>query len=157
MDLSAYKVADVVRWLEIRETVGRPMPDTVAELLIDMGHSSLLARLASGLPPLPDPPPVAFSYPQYAWAETGEGTPFEVRYDAKRGELLVDQCWWRVFEILSHQEWLVGYYAPRRSQTVHPSRWRVWRTGEANGRATWALKRITAPPAPAEGAPGLSG
>lgn len=39
----------------------------------DMFHSSLLQRLLEGQPPLPLPPPKAFSYPWYSLIERGEG------------------------------------------------------------------------------------
>ena len=44
----------------------------------DVQHSALLQRLLSGKKPLPLPPPLAMSYPNYSLVENGRDTPFEV-------------------------------------------------------------------------------
>jgi hypothetical protein len=59
----------------------------------DADHSSLLRRLLSGKPALPDPPPLRYSYPDYGLAE---GEPTEVREvwdrDPARDGDVIDEC-----------------------------------------------------------------
>lgn len=55
----------IKKWLEIREKYHSNFLSTPSQLRADIDHSALLRRLISGRAPLPDPPPLKWSYPVY--------------------------------------------------------------------------------------------
>ena len=55
----------LLRWLRIRADNGKPFPESLGQLEVDIDHSALLRRLLSGKEPLPQPPPLKHSYPDY--------------------------------------------------------------------------------------------
>lgn len=72
-ELSPKQIKEIFkRWLEIRlkwqgekyEYFDTRLPFT-AQLIADIDHSSLLQRLLEGKEPLPEPPPLKYSYPDY--------------------------------------------------------------------------------------------
>ena len=64
-------VACLVKWLEVREQEGKPFPASLGQLKVDIDHSALLRRLLDGKQPLPHPPPLKHSYPDYEAVEGG--------------------------------------------------------------------------------------
>ena len=55
----------LLRWLEIRQQEGKPFPISLFNLKADIDHSALLQRLLAGKEPLPHPPLLKHSYPDY--------------------------------------------------------------------------------------------
>jgi hypothetical protein len=101
----------VARWLEIGYPNEAPTP-------ADAWHSALLGRLLAGKDPLPEPPPLAFSYPWYGLIENGraegyfdlhvypEGVPI---YSDNKPSVMICQSRWVIEQALSHGEYIVVY------------------------------------------------
>ena len=87
----------IKRWLEIREKFEDRAKDRgFSQLRADIDHSALLHRLLEGKEPLPEPPPLKNSYPDYNSVE-GEKP---------------DHPWWPAFK------------APEKCQSCQPGhRW----------------------------------
>jgi hypothetical protein len=78
----------------------------------------LLVRLLSGRDPLPEPPPLAFSYPWYQLIEQGwdegymdigvypEGVPV---YQDEQPSIMICQARWLIEEKVSATEWIVAW------------------------------------------------
>src|SRR5262249_3180515 len=63
----------LLRWVEIREENGHPVPPYMRAIEGDLFHSPLLRRLLDGKEPLPCPPPERKGQPWYELLETGRG------------------------------------------------------------------------------------
>lgn len=108
-------IEKLYRWMEIRVENGIPV--SMDNLLADIDHSALLGRLLAGKEPFPEPPPRAYSYPNYTLLENGRGEPGEV-YERDRGfmtdeatpVLFIDQLEWKIVEKRGPEEWIVSYY-----------------------------------------------
>jgi hypothetical protein len=57
-------------------------------------RSALFARLLKGISPLPFPPPTNFGFPWYEVVE--ESGPFSVKARPSGGDIVINQCRWRV-------------------------------------------------------------
>lgn len=151
------------RWLQIREDHGYPRLTTLAQLRADADHSSLLKRLLAGEEPLPEPPPLAFSYPWCELIEKGQERPFEVYESGFDPDILiVDQGAWVILDRPGDRSWIVTYKVPdveriRRASDreftnikvgpeylkLSESRWRVYSTTPAPQDPTWVIERTS--------------
>lgn len=109
----------ISRWAETCEEWGRAARVDVTNI----NHSALLQRLLAGKVVHPEPPPLAYSYPNYSLLDEGWCEPVEVWHPAKMGietnslgpdTLLVDQHRWRIIETLGEEDWVVTYLIPDR-------------------------------------------
>lgn len=85
----------------------------------DIDHSTLLDRLLNGKQFLPEPPPLAFSYPMYSLAETGSYTPHEVLIDKDHNSVVIDQSRWQIVQVLyglTHRECGPSYVVKWQNQ-----------------------------------------
>ena len=120
----------ILVWLSICGENGRAFPESLVRLRIEMEHSALLQRLIEGKNPLPEPPPLSFSYPWYDLIDKGWAVPFEV-LDSKGtcaektfGDraLFINQTRWRIVRRPKKGEWVVRHIRA-------PGLWRVWESG----------------------------
>lgn len=135
------EIDTLLRWLEIYATENpdwAPLDlDQLVQLRADIDHSALLQRLLSGKEPLPHPPPLSYSYPDYELVETGRGIPHEVwEAESHPGYLFIDQDRWIIKE-RGHEKWWVEH--PSNPEVV----WFVaLRETLSDGHKTWILERL---------------
>jgi hypothetical protein len=123
----------LLRWVEIREENGHPVPFYLRAMEGDIFHSPLLRRLLGGKEPLPAPPPEANGKPWYELIETGRGVARNVRLWEWAPELKIsiDDGIWTIVEKRSETEYLVAYRQGGESYRL---------TKRAEGE--WILERI---------------
>lgn len=146
-------VRAIQRWVEVRETWGRPSRSSDS-FGPDLDHSALFQRIIAGKELFQEPPPLAFSYPNYPLLENGWCEPFEVWVPPAgsspsrllgANSIIIDQHRWEIIETVGEEEWIITYLIPDREsirlawrdgkkvdgQRTIPSktRWRVKRTG----------------------------
>jgi hypothetical protein len=101
----------LLRWVEIREENGHPVPPYLRAIEGDLYHSPLLRRLIDGKEPLPTPPPEHHGQPWYELLESGRGVATEVvpwRW-APDQKISIDEGIWTIVEKRSDCEYLVSY------------------------------------------------
>lgn len=126
----------LLEWLEVRQQFEQGTENRLGfpQLLADVDHSALLARLLKGKSPLPAPPPTSHSYPWYGLVEEGSGELDPIFVEgvsdsAETGRVRICQSSWTVLR--------------REGDTL------IVRYDEANGewvlsqseKGTWLLKR----------------
>jgi hypothetical protein len=101
----------LLRWVEIREENGHPVPFFLRAMEGDIFHSPLLRRLLEGKEPLKHPPPEANGQPWYELAETGRGVARNVRpwEWAPEHKIAIDDGIWTILEKRSDAEYVVAY------------------------------------------------
>jgi hypothetical protein len=57
------------KWCRVQEDAGKKPASCFTQLAADFAHSALLTRMLDGKEPLPQPPPVSYSYPWYILME----------------------------------------------------------------------------------------
>ncbi len=120
-----------LNWLEIRERCGQDGGDAL-QLRCDADHSSLLRRLLKGKEPLPEPPPLAMSYPWYELIDEGRAEAFEVYLVGEdhglfpAGTLIIEQSAWTVLETLGPDSWVATYRVPDEKEIQELRRKREW-------------------------------
>ena len=129
----------LLRWLEIRAKHGIPFPGSLWSLNIDASKSALLDRLLEGKEPLPEPPPLSFSYPWYTLIEEGAGISHTV-FELTAEWLVVNQYRWKILEKLGPTSWVVTYFTGKGENSA--SRWLCEQIPDAAFDGTFALKRI---------------
>lgn len=128
-------IETLLRWLEIRKEQGQEL-SSLEELRENIYHSSLLKRLLEGKPPLPEPPPKSFGYPNYELVETGYCEPYSV-FEIQKGKqtkIVIDQAPYNLVKKVSDSEWIVLW------PTMPCVWWRVW-FQENN----WKMQKIPNP------------
>jgi hypothetical protein len=100
-----------LRWFQIREENGHPVPTFLMGIEGDLFHSRLLRRLLEGKEPLVEPPPEKFGQGWYELVETGRGVATEVSpwQWAPESKISIEQDIWRIVKRHSESEFLVTY------------------------------------------------
>jgi hypothetical protein len=119
-------VTSIVRWLEIRELSGQPLPSSYRQLVEDVQHSALLHRLLAGMDPFGAAPPRSYGQPWYSllesgWASGCEFKPLKDRFGAVP-RVAINECPWMVLQQLDDGACVVQYSAqtPRFLATPSP-------------------------------------
>ncbi len=141
----------VCRWIEAAAAAGVDVfQGGPTQFRANMWHSSLLARLLQGKEPLPEPPPLAYSYPNYSLAEgeecvVGCAAVWTVaslkkaeELEAKSSTLTIDQSVWEVVEQPNPDEAIVRW--PGQSALYALRR----RAGGTPGISDYTLVRLPA-------------
>jgi hypothetical protein len=166
--MDSVDIKHFLNWLEIRERHGQDV-GCANQLRADADHSALLGRLRRGLEPLPEPPPLAMSYPWYSLIEEGRDEAFEVylfeheNSILPKGSLVIEQTAWKVLETLGPEVWVATYFVPdvdaieklRKTpewkqggsipKKLSDSRWKVYSPGphpQVPDRKLWMIERV---------------
>lgn len=115
-------VHKVLLWLDIHDDPEHKIPVGYSQRRTDAAHSALLSRLLEGKPPLPQPPPRAFSYPWYKLIDDGKDENCEVCLGTGyyKGQVIINQAPWNLISQVSETEFLVEW-------AVTKLRARVWK------------------------------
>lgn len=102
-----------LRWIQIREENGHPVPAFLVGLEGDLFHSRLIRRLLDGKEPLEQPPPEKFGQGWYELVETGRGIATEVSpwQWAPESKIAIDHDIWTIARKRGETEFLVTYRA----------------------------------------------
>jgi len=151
-----------LKWIEICQKHGRDVMSDYTSLRINSHKSALLERMLSGLDPLPNPPPLSFSYPWYTLIEDGIDYPLEVFKPSaqfteyfKHPMLVINQSFWRIVKEIGPDEWEVTYtYNESDKKVTAPDTWIVKCVGIRNEGGDspfdkfWEIKIVTSPVMP---------
>jgi hypothetical protein len=142
-----------VRWIKtVRETGTGIRRDTWLPSEVDVKKSALLARILSGIDPLPFPPPLAYAYPWYAIVEDVEPTiiksGLEIWFHSDGRCVNINQNKYRIVEKFADKIMVI-----RDDQKETPYRFLLWwedryspeHTKNNTSGSFWLLKNITPP------------
>jgi hypothetical protein len=140
-------VARIIRWLEIRELSGQPLPSTYQQLVDDVRHSALLHRLLSGMDPFGEAPPRSYGQPWYSLLESGSATgcefkPLKDRFGAVP-RVSINECPWMVLQQFEDGACMVQYSPQTPLFLARPGR---------PPTSGWELRRLDAEPDTTDGA-----
>lgn len=132
-------------WLKVREVQTGRFPSCTDDLLLQMHKSALLQRMMEGKQPLPEPPPLSFSYPWYSLLEEGVGYPQEVfktegfETDLFGEVIIINQFSWNLMEEVAPDNWVVNYNFGADREFVSRDKWHVYRQEDSS----WIIKKLT--------------
>jgi hypothetical protein len=117
-----------LRWIQIREENGHPVPTFLLGIEGDLLHSRLLRRLLDKKEPFDYPPPETFGHGWYELVEQGKGLATDVRLWAwaPESKIAINQDVWTILQKVSDTEYLVTYRPdgePFRLQQLNEKEW----------------------------------
>lgn len=142
-----WSIQCLIDWLKIRQEQGQTVPTNAEDFAAEVDHSALLRRLIEGKQPLPNPPPLSYSYPWYELMEKGWAIPTEVwegneKFNAEQQfqALVINQQPWRIVDKRGPEDFLVTYGDGQRM-------FRCWVTGLAaddkgTARKSWKIEKV---------------
>ena len=122
----------------------------------DFDKSALLERIRSGLPPMDEPPPVAYSCPWYALVEdAGPHYIFDVSTDSgflKEDEILAAQNRFKIYERIGDKGYLVGDIrgTSYRFRLWYDPDWQPRSIAQNPRKGGWFMQNVVFQAAPAQ-------
>lgn len=134
-------------WVDVAEKWGTTIRGGIG-MMVDADHSALLHRILEGKKVHDVPPPVAFSYPNYALLDDGVWYVEAVESDgfasmADGGiPILIDQSIWKGLERLPNG-WIARYRMGRGDRKRWSKKYSIVKHGDNNGMMGNQVYKIT--------------